>query len=234
MAECDSPASLKDQLRLACADGRIERVRRGFYSSNCGRNIASESDPFEIVAAMDPGATLVLHSALEAYGVAHSRSFVVDFESDMVRSSFEYRNITFRPRRRRNGIAIRSLRSRNGRISVTTKEQTVLDCLEAPSAALGSEEVVRSVTAFQYLNCERLAEMAIEAGSSMVAKTGWLLQEKRDDWEVGEDLLNKLSGFLGRGPYRFDRGSKTLGWSKEWRLCLPEETKEMKSWVTRA
>ena len=232
--ECDSPASLKDQLRLACAEGRIERVRRGFYASNSGRNDASESDPFELVAAMDPGAVLVLHSALEAHGVAHSRSFVVDFESGAVRSPFKYRGIAYRPRRQRDGIAAKSLRSRNGRIRATTKEQTVLDCLAAPSAALGPEEVIRSVTAFQYLDCDVLAQRAVEAGLSMVAKTGWLLREKRDDWQVSEDLLGELAGVLGRGPYRFDRGSETLGWSKEWRLCLPDETEEMRSWVTRA
>ena len=232
-AECDSPSSLKDQLRLACAQGRVERVRRGFYASNCGRNDASESDPFELVAAMDSSAVLVLHSALEAHGVAHNRSFVVDFESGVAKSPFKYRGIVFRPRKPRDGIAVKSLRSRNGRIRVTTKEQTVLDCLASPSAALGSEEVVRSVTAFQYLDCGSLAEMAVGAGPSMVARTGWLLREKRDDWGVGEDLLDKLASSLGRGPYRFDRRSEAFGWSKEWKLCLPDEMEEMRSWVTR-
>lgn len=231
----DSAAAAEEQLRRAVRSGAVERVRRGLLVSNRGRFEDAPVDQFEVVAALDAGAVVSYHSALEAHGVAHNAGFVCRFRSDVVRTGFDFRGVAYRPCGPVGNARSRAMRSPAGTYLATTREQTVVDCLGRPALAGGVEEAVRSLTAFVYLDVEELAGLAAEAGSSMASRVGWLLSEKRDEWHVGEESLSLLEGRLGSGPYRLGPASAgSAGWVARWKLVLPEEGKEVESWITRS
>ena len=144
----DSKAAAGEQLRLAVKSGAVERVRRGLLVSNRGRFEGAPVDQAEVVAALDAGAAISYHSALEAHGVARNVGFVCHFRSDAVRTGFMFRGVAYRPCGPVGSVRSETLRSSAGACRVTTKEQTVADCLGKSALAGGAEEAVRSLTAF--------------------------------------------------------------------------------------
>ena len=117
----------------------------------------------------------------------------------------------------------------------TTKEQTVIDCLEKPSLSGGVEEAVRSLTAFVYLDVDALLFLLEGRRASTVSRVGWLLEEKAKDWRVEADTLSKLAARLGGGPYRFGHArAGDGGWSPRWKLLLPERNEEVETWIMRS
>ncbi|MBP3884891.1 MAG: hypothetical protein J6D54_08160 [Olsenella sp.] len=235
MAAMDSPASAEEQLRLAVRSGAVERVRRGLLVSNYGRYEDAPIDPAAVVMAADPEAVLSYHSALEAHGVAHNVGFVCLFRSDVVRSPFSFRGVGYEPCGSVADARSRMLRTDSSHRRVTTKEQTLVDCLDRPSLAGGAEEAVRGVTAFAYLDIDELLGSLNRSSASTVSRVGWLLEEKAEDWHVGEELLSRLESRLGKGPYRLGRPhTDRCGWSSRWRLLLPEGNEEVETWITRS
>ena len=117
----------------------------------------------------------------------------------------------------------------------TTRERTILDCLESPGKAGGTEEVVRSLTAFAYVDVAALSAMARGKGPSAAARIGWLLTAKADDWHVDSAVLRQLKDAIATGPYRFGRPQGGEGgFSAEWRLILPDTNEEVTSWITNS
>ena len=110
-----------------------------------GRFTAAEIDSFELLFAIDPKAVVSFHSALEVHGVAHNVGSVCQFRSASVKSAFEYSGISYVPFPLANGLPTQSVRGRGGlRTVVTTREQTIVDCLSLPDRC-GSRSTLSSV-----------------------------------------------------------------------------------------
>ena len=235
LSAMDAPNSAEDQLRRAVRAGSVERVRRGLLVSNFGRYEDEPIDPASVVMAADPMAVLSYHSALEYYGVAHNVGFVCRFRSDVMKSPFSFRGIDYEPHGPAANVKAKEMMGGSGGRRITTREQTLVDCLKKPSLAGGVEELLRGVSAFSYLDLCELLELVESSSASTVSRVGWLLEEKAEDWHVEEDLLSRLESRLGRGPYRLGhpRTGKS-GWSARWRLLLPEENDEVEKWISRS
>ena len=224
----------RTQLQRALKADEVERARRGVYVSKTGKFTGEAPDPFLVVRTADPEAVISYHSALVAHGAAHNVGFECSFRSTKVRSPFEYGGIRYIPCELNGDPQVQTMRSRScGAVSVTTREQTLNDCLIYPGRAGGAEEVVRSCSAFPYLDLEALLETLKDASSSTLSRVGWLLDAKHDSWGVDEDILDELESRLSKGPYRLDpKAKETKGWSSRWRLCLPETEEEVLSWTS--
>ena len=228
-----SAASVKTVLKRAVEAGGIERVRRGLYVSRTGRFATGNVDPFELVFALDADAVLSFHSALEAHGVAHNVVSTCQFRSTAVKVRFEYSGIAYVPYAFAESAPMQKLRGRSGlRIAVTTREQTIVDCLNHPERCGGIEEALMSVSLFPYIDLDALLGLVSESSASLAARTGWLLEQKAGDWRVPSDVLEKLSAMASGGPYKLDKNSRrSQGWSRRWKLCLPAYEEEVESWV---
>ena len=228
-----SAASAKTMLKRAVGAGSVERVRRGLYVSRAGRFAFGEVDPFELVSALDADAVLSFHSALEAHGVAHNVSSACQFRSGAVKGRFEYSGVAYMPFAFAEDVPAQKLRGRSGlRIATTTREQTIVDCLSHPERCGGIEEALMSVSLFPYIDVDALLGLASEGSASLAARAGWLIERKAGAWRIPADALEKLSGMANGGPYKLDKNSsRSHGWSRRWRLCLPATEEEVGRWV---
>lgn len=234
MACCDSPTAAEEQLRLAVRSGCVERVRRGLLVSNYGRFEGAAVDPFAVVMAADGDAVVSYHSACEMHGVAHNVSFACQFRSDRVKTPFTFRGVDYVPCGSVGDVASKLVRSGDASVRAATREQTIVDCLDRPGLAGGVEEAVRSVSALAYIDSEALLGIVRGKTPATASRVGWLLSEKADDWHVADELLGELKGMLGNGPYRLGKPSaRGSGWSRDWRLVLPEANEEVSTWVTK-
>ena len=115
---------------------------------------------------------------------------------------------------------------------MTTREQTIVDCLEHPDRSGGVEEALMSLSLFPYVDVGALAHLVSERSASLAARVGWLLERKAGAWRVGTEELRLFEEMAEGGPFRLDKGSgRSLGWSRRWRLCLPAEEEEVERWV---
>lgn len=228
-----SESSMKTTLRRAIAAGQIERVRRGVYVSKSGRFTAVEVDSFELVSAIDAQAVVSFHSALEIHGVAHNVGSTCQFRSASIKSAFEYSDILYAPFPPANDLPTQSVRGRDGlRTVVTTREQTIVDCLNHPDRCGGIEEALMSASLFPYVDVEVLKELVSVQSASLAARTGWLLEQKADQWRISLDMLDEFEEMAKGGPFRLDKDStESRGWSRRWKLCLPEEEEELEKWL---
>ena len=221
------------QLQRAVKSGEVERVRRGIYVSKTGRFTGEAPDPFLVARTVDPEAVISYHSALVAHGVAHNVGFECSFRSAKVRSPFEYGGVRYVPYNLDDNPQAQTMRSKSyGTVGVTTREQTLVDCLTYPGRVGGVEEAVRSCSAFPYLDVDALLEILGSAPAAVVARAGWLLEAKQADWGVASEKLLSLEARLGSGPSKLDpRSRENEDWSPRWKLYLPETEEEILSWT---
>ena len=219
---------------MALASGTVERVRRGLYVSNAPVFESKVPDPYEVVVALDDDAVLSYHSALEALGVAHNVSFACHFRSNVVRSSFSYDGVAYLPHDDKKAVLTQKIRGRAfGSVLCTTREQTFFDCLKHPEWSGGIEEVVRSLSAFAYVDTVVLANLALADSASMAARVGWLLDAKSTAWKVPESVLRDLLEASQGVKSKFNKRSIAAGgWSSKWSMVLPDAEEEMMAWIS--
>lgn len=232
--QVDSRKSARTQLDRALASGTVERVRRGLYVSRFGRYEGVGVDPYEIVSALDVRAVLSYHSALEAHGIAHNVGFECSFRTDAARSPFSFSGITYKPYPSDSDVPTQKVRGRAfGSILVTSREQTIIDCMKHPERSGGIEEVVRSLSTLPYIDVNEIVELALGESASMAARVGWLLDMNRDRWRVPEERLEALRLACRSVSSKLDKNSSTTrGWSQKWQMRLPESDEEVESWTT--
>lgn len=222
-------------LRRAVASNKVFHIVRGLYASNTGRYTDINHDRFEIAARLAPDAVIAYHSALELYGVAHSLTNRVQYYSLEKKKVVTFQSNTYKRYPPPNG---HDLLTQTVNVSdyiavhITTKEQTLLDCIARLGRGGGAEEVLRSVTGFPYIDVESVKAIAAVMPSSVIARIGWLLEQKKGAWDVSEEDLNFLENLLTGTAYRFvSRANKDNGWSKRWKLLLPAPETEMRDWI---
>lgn len=232
-AAADSRGAARQQLKGATTRGTVERVRRGLYVSRAYGFAGRSVDPYEVVTALDTSAVLSYHSALEAHGVAHNVGFECRFRTGAARAPFTFRGVRYIPHPISESVLTQRLRGKAfGSVLVTTREQTLFDCLKHPEWSGGIEEAVRSLSAMPYLDAERAASLALADSASMAARVGWLLEARSEAWRVPRDVIEHLRAASMGTVSKLDKtAAQTRGWSGPWNMRLPETEEEVMSWT---
>jgi predicted transcriptional regulator of viral defense system len=231
------PGSQTDRnlLSRAVKRGVVDRPRRGLYVSRSGQFARRLADPLAVAAAVADDVVFCYLTALRLHGVAHDVTRVTHFYTRHRIAGFGYAGQVFVPHRLAGReVDAESLLTASGdSYRVTTREQTVVDCLTRPALAGGPEHLLRGLGAFTYLDVPKLPKLADAAGPSTVARLGWVAQTKQAAWGMSDQQLTALAGRLGHGPYYFwsSKPPKDSHWVNRWRLYLPHPEPEMVSWL---
>lgn len=231
------PGSQTDRnlLSRAVANGSVDKVRRGVYVSKTGRFVGVAADPFDVAVAVAADAVFCHTSALRLLGAAHNLTRQVQFFTSTPVRAFDYDGVRYLPYRRRAEPVSHGVLTPAGRsFQVTSREQTLVDCLTDVAAAGGPDNLLRSLASLIRIDAATAADLASSGAHSARARLGWVLDAKRDDWRVPEDTLIALANSLGAGPYYFWSATAPKGsyWVKRWKLYLPHPEQEMASWLT--
>jgi predicted transcriptional regulator of viral defense system len=222
----------------ATKKGTVDRATRGVYVSRAGRFALDDPDPFLVAAKVSVDVVMVYHSALELHGLAHAPTRRVQFSSSTSITPFNYRDFEFRryrPPALTEMDAVQSttlMRRPEGVVRVTTRERTLVDCLSRMDLSGGLEEVARSLAGLPYVDASNvLAYLRELCSPTVVARTGWLLEQRASEWYVSEDALEKMRSMLGKGPYYLTQNNEAGRWVPSWRLYLPENADDLERWV---
>jgi predicted transcriptional regulator of viral defense system len=181
----------------------FQRIRHAVYVSRVGVFTDTLPDPLLIGSRLAHEYVIAYHSALEAHGVAHAPFRRVTLLSAQTPFRVEYRG--------------------NDLVTVTSRERTLVDCLDGLKWAGGIEEVLRSVGGFPSLNVDGvIAYLDLLGSASTAARVGWVLSADPDLWKVTPAELAALRSRLGKGPCFLDDRSRSNKLVPEWRLYVPE------------
>ncbi|MCL1840723.1 MAG: hypothetical protein FWF75_03085 [Propionibacteriaceae bacterium] len=232
------PGSRTDRnlLNRAVAAGKVDRPKRGLYISKTGRFTGAQASPFDVAVKAADDVVFCLLSALQLHGVLHNVAFRTQFYTahkvaPFVYAGQEYRPIAMPPR----APVVQGLLTPAGRrYQVTTREQTLVDCLDRIGSAGGPENVLRSVGGFRRIDASAVTEIALQSSASTRARLGWTLEAEADNWKIAGDVLDRLAATLGTGPYYFDSSAepRDVCWVNRWKLYLPYPEQEMTSWLS--
>lgn len=221
-------------LRLSHAKERgwVDRVTRGVYVSRVGVFAARQPDPLVVASKLAADAVLVYHSALEASGVAHSAFFQATVASVSAPRSLTFRDVEYRRVRERPQLNDASTRERYTQMArrgdylvrTTSRERTIVDCLDRPDLSGGLEEVLRSVGGFPSLRVDDvLGYLDLLDSPTATSRVAWALFAVPDQWLLTEQHAERFRKRLGRGPYYLARSKRAMRFVNEWRLYVPAD-----------
>jgi predicted transcriptional regulator of viral defense system len=225
----------RNLLSRAVRKGRVEQVRRGLDVSRAGRFAYARCEPFDIASAWVGDAVFGYLSALQLHGVLHNVVFRTQFFTGCRLASFRDDGRDYLPYWREAGtFESEPLLMRSGRTyQVTTREQTLIDCLAKPGRAGGTENVLRSLAGLAYLDVDKVVTLVADVPRTVRARIGWVLQLRQGAWNVTDAQLDSLRTCLGAGPYYFDMiaGPGSGHWVNDWNLYLPDPAQELAQWL---
>lgn len=235
MDSCGSTQANANLLSRAKKVGKVVSVARGVYASNTGRYRANEVSPYAIAEKLGAGAVFAYNSALALLVGTHDVTSRVVFYTDSVERRIDWGNHEYVGYAKPDGISTKKHRLPDGSLVVfTDKEQTIIDCLARPDRCGGAEAFLRSLSAIEFVDAEKLAGKASAHSKSVSAKLGWLLDAKRDAWDISDGVLERLSEEIaGKGPFYFARAHEVVdgSWCAKWRLYLPAPESECERWL---
>lgn len=223
------PARAREHVRYLRKRGYIETVRRGLYAL-VPETTGVLPDRYLVASKVSPEAYLSHHTALELLGVAQNTFVSELYVSVPTRlAPFSYGGSRVNPvvSDRPVGEHIATVKRGGQDLRVSSRELTLVECLDRPGYAGGLEEVLRSVEGFSGLDWDRL-EALIEPGegpygkASLNAKVGFVVEMHSRRWHPPEALLRRLADRVGRGVvYLGTAGGRGGRWVPRWRLVVP-------------
>ncbi|GAB4247454.1 MAG: hypothetical protein Kow00129_07940 [Thermoleophilia bacterium] len=223
-------STVNNRLHQARRRGYLETIRPGLHVSRVGFLRDRLPDPFVLAAKLASDSLISYHSALESHGLAHSPFRRVTFLTASSVSAFEYQGYEFVPLPppaglRRKGVwrmMSETVRRGTEPVCVTSRERTVVDCLDRLRWSGGIEELLRSLSSIPSLDVQRLLGYLDMLGSaSAVARLGWVLFSAPERWYLGEEDRTAFQRRLGKGPYFMGQRQGELAFVPEWRLYVP-------------
>lgn len=229
----DSQAN-RNLLSRAHKAGKVQKVSTGVYVSNTGRYRADDVLPFDVAKKLGNNPIFCYSSALDLHFGLHDICYNVSFYDGLRTKTVDFQSYNYCCYPTPEHIDFKQICLFDGsRFFVTTKEQTIVDCLDKPNRAGGVESIFRSLSTLNRMNVQTAIDLAISRSKSTAAKLGWLLETKKDEWNVSVEQLNQLEKVLSEGPYFFTPAlSKSDAcWCPKWKIYLPEPQETMEGWI---
>lgn len=212
------------------AEGKLQRIRKGLYAvlSPFEEPEKHIPDKFIIAGKIRDRYYLGFHSALEYYGSAYSHyneMYITVLPEDRF-SPFKYQNLNFKPVFTKEILFdIETKKYRTIELKVSSKERTLVDCLDRPDYAGGWEECFKSLSTLSGLDFWKIIDILdMYSKKSLYAKVGFVLELLREQSvfyeHLSDEILNKIKANKPKTPKYFERSvSSTL--NKDWNLYVP-------------
>jgi predicted transcriptional regulator of viral defense system len=226
--------SARVALSRAVKSGKAHKVRSGLYISQAGKYQETKADPYLIAQTMRPDSVFVYHSALELHGLAHTMFFTVQFMTEDNQVRFDYDGIQYHSYPLRKTARSELLRAKAfGSASVTTREQTLVDCMAKIGAAGGLEEVLRSFAGLPYVDLDAVFDCLAAYSPSVAARVGWYRETNQERWSVPDHMLDLIEAMIPtQASYKLDTAySHFVEYDSRWHVNLPVSTAEIETWL---
>jgi predicted transcriptional regulator of viral defense system len=215
--------------------GKLQPIRKGLYAvlSPLEKPEKHEMDKLLIASKIRKDYYLGFHTALEYYGSAYSafnEAYVCVQAKDRF-DTFHYGRFTFKPVFTRDTVSQIVEKHYGPSITrVSSKERTLIECIERVQYAGGWEECIKSLAELSGIDFEKLVTLTFDQKKQILLRqVGYFLEYLRNTSpfyeHVSQDLLEKLRTRVKGSPqYLIRKEPGEL--NARWRLYIPEDFEE--------
>jgi predicted transcriptional regulator of viral defense system len=215
--------------------GKLQKIRKGLYAVLSPLEKTNEYTPDKLLIAsrIRKKYYLGFHTALEYYGAAYS-TFNQAFICVQAKNRFDpftFKRFKFKPvfvKETTSQIVEKSYGT--SLLRVSTKERTLIDCINRPQYAGGWEECIKSLENLSGVNAETMITLTLaqkrEATRRRLGYILELLKTRSPCYEhISDNTLKKLETEKQGPPQYLVRGQKTK-LDQKWNLYIPENFEE--------
>ena len=213
--------------------GRIGRIKEGlYYVFRPGQTIQHvRVDPYLTASKLAPDAVLAFHSALDLLGFGHSLFNAYYYFSARSRPILRFQGGLFRSvllpeklqKKPDSAFGTENVERLGIKIRLTSKERTLVDVLDRPQYCGGFEEMYRSLEKIPYLRFEMILQyLELRRQKNLYARTGFFLEQHRNDFHVEESFLQRLERKIPTQAVYWTSDRKGGRLVRRWNLIVPE------------
>jgi predicted transcriptional regulator of viral defense system len=232
---CGDTQANRNLLSRAVKSGKVKRIKFGLYASNAGRYHEAIHDKYDIVKTAVSDAIFCYSSAFELLVGQHNLVFRTVFFTKSPADSFKFQGQEYKSYPKpKKAVRTRGYRLSSGSVARgTTLEQTIVDSLAQPDRCLGIENVLRTLSVISSISSEDLIGILDGATQAVRARLGWVLEQKQEQWQVHNEILDNLNKDLMQGPFYFtpNHARTKNSYDSKWKLYFPETVSAMKEWI---
>ena len=231
LGEGKSEKTLRNQIAYYLRRERICSIGQGGIYCVVPAGASSDRyvpDRFLVASRLRPDAVIVCHSAFEFMGAANQVFATTYYASAAPKRVLRFRGTTYHCLRRERsqedvqaGIGTETVAGLP--VRVTSRERTVLDCLDRPVYGGGWDEVCRCIASLPVLDLPWILEyLRGRRKPTLAAKTGYVLETYRDKFYPSQDWLEELRALSPRSAVKLDRHRRGV-YVGRWNLVVPED-----------
>lgn len=216
-------------------NGKLQRIRKGLYlvSPTLEEPERHIVDKLLIASKVRDEYYLGFHTALEYYGCAssfHNEAYICVKPRSRF-DPFQYKRFSFKP------VFVEDVTSQveekqyqGNEVRVSSKERTLIECIDRVQYAGGWEECVKSLEGLGGLNMEKLLDLLHRyRKDTLFRRVGYVLELLRERSAFYEHVDDQLLGKLeeqAKGPPRYLIHREKGPLNNRWRLYIPDDFEE--------
>ncbi len=199
--------------------GYIERVKRDFYvviSLETKQPILSR---YQIGANLFEGAYISHHSAFEYYGYGNQVFYECHVATKSRFRDFYYDGILYHRVEPQAGADV----IENGKVRVTSLEQTVVDSIRDFEKIAGLEEVLRCIMLVPELKEEQLLQCLAQNGNGFLyQKCGYIFRNLQGELGLSEQFFQECKKHGAKSKRHLMKDMNEAVLDKEWGIYVPQ------------
>lgn len=212
---------LANWLALSQKNGKIKRVRNGLYTVLDPITKTSLANKFQIASMITPTAFVSHHSALEYYGLTNQVFNEVTVGSLSHFNNFEFEGVDYNCQKEKNNVFVSDIA--NEYIKVTSREKTIIDCIDNILLSGGIEEVLSALNQIKVVSTAELLHVLAEKNNIFLyQKSGYLLEFFKDSMSLPVSFFEECrSKITKKTRYFLDDEFKDVVFNNKWKLMAP-------------
>ena len=219
-----TPAAAKMVIYEYQKRGYIERVKRDFYVTISLETKQPVSSRYQIGSNLFPDASISHHSAFEFYGYGSQVFYECYVATDSRFTDFEYNGVTYHRVEKKPDLEV----IQQGKVRVTSIEQTAVDSIRDFEKIAGLEEVIRCLMLVPGLKEDKiLACLSRNENGFLYQKCGYLFEEFRNEFDFSENFFEECrQKSSGAKRYLMKETQETV-FCEKWNLYTPLSLKKL-------
>ncbi len=198
--------------------GYVEKVKRDFYVVVSMETKQPLLSRYQIGANLFPDACISHHSAFEVYGYGSQVFYECFVATDKRFSDFEYNGVTYHRVERKPDIDV----IQQGKMRVTSIEQTVIDSIRDFEKVVGLEEVIRCLMLVPSLNEKKILEcLARNKNGFLYQKCGYLFEEMKNEFGFSDMFFMECERNASDAKRYLMKQVQNTIFNDRWKLYVP-------------
>lgn len=219
-----TPAAAKMVIYEYQKKGYIERVKRDFYVVISLETKQPLLSRYQIGSNLFPDACISHHSAFEVFGYGSQVFYECYVATDSRFSDFEYNGVTYHRIERKPHTDV----MQEGKVRVTSIEQTVVDSIRDFEKIAGLEEVMRCLTLVPALKEEKVLDCLKRNGNGFLyQKCGYLFEELQHEFGFTKDFFEECQKNCSEAKRYLMKEKQETIYNDKWKLYTPPSLKNL-------